>query len=182
MNHICSLHEALEIFEENLAEIRTALIDNAGAVVQMYKPYAEKDIESICDIDSIHLHVNYLRLQSRMTPILNSVKRIDSYRYYKDPRNETSTVVTEMDIERSRQVDADWFIAEAQLSTRKPHKGLCVFHADTNPSLTLMKSKSKGTLYLKCFACSWFGDSIKYIMDRDKLDFINAVKKITCSN
>jgi DNA primase len=82
-----------------------------------------------------------------------------------------------VDIHKAKSVDKDWFIQEANLCTHKPHKSFCPFHQDTNPSLNLMKS-NKGTYYLKCFSCGWFGDSIKYIQDRDGLSFIEAVKKI----
>lgn len=53
-------------------------------------------------------------------------------------------------------------------------KGVCPFHNDTKPSMSV--SDSKGVY--KCFACGAAGDSIKFVQDLKNLDFIEAVKDI----
>lgn len=53
-------------------------------------------------------------------------------------------------------------------------KGVCPFHNDTKPSMSV--SDSKGVY--KCFACGAAGDSIKFVQDYKNLDFIEAVKDI----
>jgi len=53
-------------------------------------------------------------------------------------------------------------------------KGVCPFHKDTKPSMSV--SDSKGVY--KCFACGAAGDSIKFVQDYKNLDFIEAVKDI----
>ncbi len=53
-------------------------------------------------------------------------------------------------------------------------KGVCPFHNDTKPSMSI--SDSKGVY--KCFACGAAGDGIKFVQDLRNLDFIEAVKDI----
>lgn len=174
------LNEALSIFDENLADIRVACIENAQAHMKECSPYKVLGEEDEMTQEQIHLHVNYLHMQKKVEPLLKMVKRIDSYRYFTDPKNQNASMVTDLDIQNAREADADWFISQAELSTRRPNKGVCPFHPDKNPSLVLMRSKRTGHMYLKCFACGWWGDSIKYIMDRDNLSFTDAVKYIVC--
>lgn len=173
------LNGALSIFESNLAEIRLALLDNAQAIIAGYSPYAELDVDQPITEEAIIQHVQHLYIQEHVAPLLNTIKRIDSYRYHTNPANQNNSLVTDADIQSAKEAPKEWFIQEANLCTRKPHKGICNFHTDRDPSLTLMKGKN-GTLYLKCFSCGWFGDSIKYIQDRDGLSFIEAVKRIVC--
>jgi len=171
------LHEALIEFEDNLADIRAACVLNAEDIVATYSPYKELDVDQPITKQAIHEHCNFLRVEEKLAPILNSIKRIDSYRYYKNNPQPVDRV-TDMDIQRAREMDDSWFIQQANLSTRKPSKGLCPFHNDSNASLMLMRSKAKGTFYLKCFACQTVVDSIGYIMKRDGVDFIKAVRII----
>lgn len=174
-----ALNQALSIFSDNLTDVRQACVDNAQALIAEYTPYKELDVDQEITEEAIILHVQWLYLQEHCMPLLNTVRRIDSYRYHTDPKNQNTNFITDLDIQTAKEAPAEWFIQEANLSTRKPHKGICPFHADRSPSLHLMKSKN-GTLYLKCFACSWYGDSIKYIQDRDNLDFMEAVKRVIC--
>ena len=52
--------------------------------------------------------------------------------------------------------------------------GLCPFHNDSTPSLTV--SSAKG-IY-KCFACDASGDVIKFLQDHLKISFVEAVKML----
>lgn len=54
------------------------------------------------------------------------------------------------------------------------YTGLCPFHDEKSPSFTV--SPAKG-IY-KCFGCGTAGDSIKFVMEHEKLDFIEAIKKL----
>ena len=54
------------------------------------------------------------------------------------------------------------------------YKGVCPFHKDTKPSMSV--SDSKGVY--KCFACGAAGDAIKFVQDFKNLDFIESVKDI----
>ena len=54
------------------------------------------------------------------------------------------------------------------------YTGLCPFHNDSTPSLTV--SPAKG-IY-KCFACDASGDVIKFLQDYLKISFVEAVKML----
>lgn len=51
--------------------------------------------------------------------------------------------------------------------------GLCPFHPDSKPSMTVTDSKGM----FKCFACGAGGDHIKFVMDYKKLEFVEALKE-----
>lgn len=53
-------------------------------------------------------------------------------------------------------------------------EGLCPFHSDRHPSFKVNESKR---LY-KCFVCGVSGDSIKFVQEFKKIDFVDAIKDI----
>lgn len=53
-------------------------------------------------------------------------------------------------------------------------QGLCPFHADHNPSFTVYEDTNSWY----CFGCQKYGDVINFIQEYEKLDFIQAIKKI----
>lgn len=174
----CTLREAIEIFEDELPEIRRACLDNAGKIIESYSPSAELNVDEEVTVEGIKKHINYLAIEAEAKPLFITVRRIDSYRAHQQNPNTSAYQITDLDIQNAREASADWFIYEASLSTKKPHKGICPFHADRTPSLTLMKAKGTGKNYLKCFVCDEAWDAIKFIMARDGLDFMGAVKVI----
>lgn len=56
----------------------------------------------------------------------------------------------------------------------KNYFGVCPFHNDTNPSMSVSSSKQ---IY-KCFSCGATGNVFKFIMDYENVSFIEAVKKV----
>lgn len=53
-------------------------------------------------------------------------------------------------------------------------EGICPFHGDTHPSLIVNDQKG----IFKCFACGVGGDSFKFVMNLQNLEFVDAVKEI----
>lgn len=51
---------------------------------------------------------------------------------------------------------------------------VCPFHNDTKPSMNINDSKK----IFKCFACGAAGDAISFVMKRENLDFVSAMKDI----
>ena len=54
------------------------------------------------------------------------------------------------------------------------YKGLCPFHSDNNPSLSVKSSKG---IY-KCFACDASGDVFTFLQEHLKISFMEAVKML----
>jgi DNA primase catalytic core len=54
----------------------------------------------------------------------------------------------------------------------RTHEGCCPFHNEKTPSFKV--SEAKGIF--KCFGCGKSGDSIAFIMEHDKVDFMDALK------
>jgi len=53
-------------------------------------------------------------------------------------------------------------------------KGLCVFHDDHHPSLSV----NLETGYAICWACGWRGDMLQFYMDLHGVDFACAAKAL----
>ncbi|QKF62171.1 DNA primase [Campylobacter curvus] len=53
-------------------------------------------------------------------------------------------------------------------------KCICPFHDDRNPSMSISQSKQ----IFHCFACKAGGDAIKFVMDYEKLNYVEAIEKI----
>lgn len=57
----------------------------------------------------------------------------------------------------------------------KNHIGKCPFHDDSNPSFTVYPGRD-GEMRCHCFVCDFDEDAIGFVMRRDRLDFIGAVR------
>ena len=57
----------------------------------------------------------------------------------------------------------------------KEYKGLCPFHDDTNPSLSVNPVMK----LWYCFACDEGGDVIKFVQKFDKVSFEEAVENLS---
>jgi len=53
------------------------------------------------------------------------------------------------------------------------YAGLCPFHEEKSPSFHVRPGKG-----YKCFGCGKAGDSLKFVMEREGLDFVGAVEKL----
>lgn len=56
----------------------------------------------------------------------------------------------------------------------KNHVGLCPFHGDTNPSMSVSEDKK----IFKCFSCGAGGNVIKFVQDFERISFVQATKKV----
>ena len=52
--------------------------------------------------------------------------------------------------------------------------GLCPFHDDTKPSLTVNPQKQN----FKCYSCGAWGKAVGFVMDHERIDFIPAIEKL----
>ncbi|MDY7038280.1 MAG: CHC2 zinc finger domain-containing protein [Thermodesulfobacteriota bacterium] len=75
-------------------------------------------------------------------------------------------------------VDLVTLIESKGISLKKngrSYKGLCPFHEDTNPSLSVNPS----TNLWQCFGCNAGGDVIRFVELYDKVDFKEAMKQLS---
>ena len=56
----------------------------------------------------------------------------------------------------------------------KNYIGLCPFHSEKTPSFNVDPVKQ----YFKCFGCKEAGNAIDFVMKRDRLSFIDALKQL----
>ena len=56
----------------------------------------------------------------------------------------------------------------------REYTGLCPFHQEKTPSFTINESKG----FYHCFGCGAHGDAVTFLMNKDGLPFIDAVKKL----
>ena len=78
------------------------------------------------------------------------------------------------EIERARNVKIE-SLYEGKLNGNKQLHGLCPFHVEKHPSFVIYTNENKWW----CFgACGKGGDSIDFIIQKEHLDFINAVKSL----
>ena len=94
-------------------------------------------------------------------------KEIRKLRFLLYPPTETTDKITEEMIQRARDFPFNQLIME-----ERKDWALCPFHVEKTPSFFI-----KGN-FAHCFGCSWSGDTIKFIMQKDNLTFPEAVSRL----
>ncbi len=56
----------------------------------------------------------------------------------------------------------------------RDHKACCPFHDERSPSFTVSSSKQ----FYHCFGCGVHGSAIKFLMDYDRMEFVDAVEDL----
>jgi len=78
--------------------------------------------------------------------------------------------LTESQIQQARD-----FPLEDLIDTKRINKmWCCPFHEENTPSLHIYPNNQ-----YHCFGCGAHGDSIKFVMERNKLNFVDAIKFLT---
>ncbi len=83
--------------------------------------------------------------------------------------------------DRDRVLDATDLVAligeHVQLRPKgREHVGICPFHDDRAPSMTVVTHKSSG--FYKCFSCGAAGNAIDFMMNYHKMEFIDALRAL----
>ncbi len=85
--------------------------------------------------------------------------------------------ISEQSIEKVRQAADIVEVVGGYVELKKRGRnflGLCQFHNDTKPSMSVSPEKQ----IFKCFSCGAGGNAINFVMDYEKLEFVDAVKKL----
>ena len=76
---------------------------------------------------------------------------------------------------RSRLALSDVIAKRVKLTKKgREYTGLCPFHHEKTASFTVNNEKG----FYHCFGCGAHGDIIKFMMDLEKLPFIEAVERL----
>lgn len=144
-----TLHQAIEVFSDNLEDIKSACAENMLAII------AEEGKG-----DWIREEITKLRI----APFQRLYQRIVSKQQAKiSPRIDT---VTDAMIARARE-----FPIEDMYDGRlRKGCGLCPFHSEKTPSFNIKNNK------YKCFGCDAHGDAIDFYMKMNNVGFIQAVR------
>ena len=83
--------------------------------------------------------------------------------------------------DRDRVLDATDMVAligeHVQLRPKgREHVGICPFHDDRAPSMTVVTHKGAG--FYKCFSCGAAGNAIDFMMNYHKMEFIDALRAL----
>ena len=83
--------------------------------------------------------------------------------------------------DRDRVLDATDLVAligeHVQLRPKgREHVGLCPFHDDRSPSMSVVTHKGSG--FYKCFSCGAAGNAIDFMMNYHKMEFIDALRSL----
>ncbi len=99
------------------------------------------------------------------------LRRINQYKYYLQGGVNKSDV-GEAEIRRAKEYPITDLYGSMGRRTGRNIVGKCPFHDDRSPSFTIFTDKNTW----RCFGCSTGGDSLDYIIKRDNISFIEAVK------
>lgn len=56
----------------------------------------------------------------------------------------------------------------------KNHSACCPFHSEKSPSFTVSRDKQ----FYHCFGCGAHGNAIDFVMEYDRLDFVDAIEEL----
>ena len=79
--------------------------------------------------------------------------------------------ITDDDIEQARQVSLESLISQELKPAGKNKKCCCMFHEDKTPSFIVFPENR-----WHCFGCNEGGSVIDFVMKKENLDFIDAVR------
>lgn len=167
MPETINLSTALSMFEEHLSDIRKACVENIRAVATTHQPAREMTDDDDMTVSTIRQHVNHLMILEKTNPMMRVIKRIDGRKAHFSKQS-----ITDEDIARVKEKPIEE-LYEGQLFGNKRKYGLCPFHNEKSPSFYIFPNNR-----FKCFGCQISGTSIDFIIHRDGVDFIAAVKML----
>lgn len=98
--------------------------------------------------------------------IKRQINKLGSEIYFIQNRSRKLDSITDEDIVRAKNFPFENLIETKNL------KAICPFHDEDTPSFSIHRKQNFG----HCFGCGWSGDTIQFIIDTKKINFIDAVK------
>jgi hypothetical protein len=197
------LSEAMALFcptYESLEELKQALIANMSDTIERIKrehpcgitqeeylkwyqnqfgiglsPYTEEIYASFMDI---RLQVQILMIEEATAGAKRAIKRIVQIQQHLLNPGKKQGGVTAAEIEQAREYPLEDLIGTRMFKATGKWRANCHcpltgHEGEKTPSFYIDKSN-----HYKCFGCGGRGDSIAFVMQRDGLNFIQAVKSL----
>lgn len=162
---MCTLTEALVIFEENLPEVKDTLLWQVHDEVTKIPKPIDTENEILADIQKQIYELRVHKVADYRTKVIN---RITAHINAKIQPERYRNRITDSDIAKAKDVP----IEDLYDGKLVRGCGLCPFHDERRPSFSVKNNR------FTCFGCGLWGSSIDFVMRRDGIDFISAVKKL----
>lgn len=82
--------------------------------------------------------------------------------------------ITEADIDRAKEYPLDQLITQRLQRAGRDFVCQCPFHEERTPSFHIY---TKNNRYF-CFGCGKYGDAITYVIEAEKIEFVEAVRRL----
>ena len=168
--------QSFPVLSEPVPEFK--YIKDVKAIIKKYK-YALEHLlveeRNAKNKQQAFIHFDYIR-QLLLTAIDNLQREIRKLRYFKKPvETDGEGRITNEDVARAKEVPIETLFVGQLRKQGGRAVGKCPFHNETNSSFVLYLQQNR----MYCFGCSVHGDSIDFVQKRDRINFIEAVKKLT---
>lgn len=160
-----TLIEAIDTFEDSLKDIQNALASNIKDDIQDLPKWPKAKTQKHVWVQK---RVRDLQIQEISEQRLYIIRRIQSRLSF------TPSPYTKGVSEEEKAKAKAFPLAELYGGKLRGSQGLCPFHDEKTPSFHINKKKNTW----KCYGCDTFGDTIDFVMKRDKVSFLEAVRTI----
>lgn len=159
------IHEALDIFDENIDDIIDAIRENIRDAVTEINAENEKLGKTW-----VAKEVGRIIIEQQVGDL---IKRHNVAIQHRDAkRNPTPGRITVVDIERAKEYPINELYVGKLKKHNKTYTGLCPFHNEKTPSFHIKDNR------FKCYGCDAFGDSVDFYMRTHNVSFTQAVNKL----
>jgi len=167
--------ESWPVLSEPVPELK--YIKDYEALIKKYKYHLELLLvreRAAKNTGKPFLHYDYIR-QLLLNAINNLQRQIRNKRYLKKPAVEGDNGrITADDVVKAKEVPIEGLFSGQLRKVGNKMTGCCPFHSESNSSFTIYLDQNK----FYCFGCSAGNDAIDFVMKRDQINFIEAVKKL----
>ena len=150
------------------------LIEEEQEIMKSILKHRRKEDKEFLNIVKEHCIANRKKLQKEYAGL--------RYRIYLMKNEQTSEKAagssretTEAHIMQAKEIPITTLYGEQTRRSGQRLYGLCPFHGEKQASFCIYEDQNKWW----CFSCNSGGDIIDFVMKRDSIDFISAVKKLT---
>lgn len=168
-----TLSTALDIFAENITDIKSTLLDNIQYVIQEVK---EEHSFVTTFVNKLHEEtwnecIAY-QIEERTATMRRVLKRIIARQQQALTPN--SNYITDEHIATAKEYPLQELYDGKLQKIHTGYKGICPFSPEKTPSFFIKENKNR----YKCFGCNESGDAINFYMKLHNVPFIKAVRAL----